>query len=316
MREYISSITLNPAIDKTIIINDFKLNSLNRVQESIKTPGSKGVNVAKMLSVCGIKTLCFGLIGTDGADYIEGELSKSGAVCDFLKGSYPVRTNTKIIDLKNETCTEINYNGAAINESVLDKLFTKTAQTAKNSRIMALGGSMAPGLPDDLYYKLILIAKSEGAKVSVDCCSSALVKAVEAKPFIIKPNIEELEDSFKIKCSTYDKIVNTAANIYKKGVENVLVSLGNDGAIAVCGGSAWRVYADDIKVFSPVGAGDAFLSGFIYAADKGFDTCDCLKFALSFSQVRVSSRPDEDLTLDKLCRYVNTAKCELISEQV
>ena len=158
------------------------------------------------------------------------------------------------------------------------------------------------------------VATDRGARVTIDCTKSALIKAIEAKPFAIKPNLSELEESFGIKCNTYDQIVDAAIGINKKGVENVLVSLGHDGAICVCKGDEWRVYADKIPVYSTVGAGDAFLSGFIYAFDKGLDIRSCLKHALSFSQVRVATKPNEELTLQRLCEFANTARCELIME--
>lgn len=310
MRNTICALTLNPAIDKTVYIDDFRLNAVNRVDDSCQIPGSKGVNIARIMAKCDVESVCFGFIGGKNGEYVLSELEKDGVKDGFVKVDYDIRTNIKIVDLKNSTYTDINFDGGTPSERNIEELKIRTRELAAKSSLIALGGSVPPGVDSSIYCELAVIAQSEGARVSVDCYNEPLLKALAAKPFIIKPNLEELETTFGEKYDTVDKIVDKAMKIYDGGVQNVLVSLGGDGAVAVCGGDVFRVYTRDLPVYNTVGAGDAFLSGFIYGWHKGLDTIECLKHSLSFSQVVVSSHADGARDLIQLTRYVDSAQIE------
>ena len=158
-REFISCLTLNPAIDRTIIIDDFALEKVNYVKEETVTAGSKGVNVAKMLAVCGVNSLCFGLLGGENGAFIDEQIKKFGVVSDFIEVNYAVRTNLKVVDLKNTTCTDINFEGGAPNSAVIKELLHKASKVSENSRIVVIGGSLPPGVSDDLYCQLLLIGE-------------------------------------------------------------------------------------------------------------------------------------------------------------
>lgn len=313
-RNQICSLTLNPAIDRTVFVDGFTVDAVNRSSEECVSPGSKGVNVAQTLAKAGIPTVCFGLIGGEGGKYITGELIKSGVTPDFVEVGYDVRRNVKIVDLAGGTYTDINVDGSVPPQESIRALYRKTAQLAVDSKLMALGGSVPPGVGASIYCELAKIASRAGAKVSIDCCGEALECAFDARPFIIKPNLFELESTLGIQCPTIDAVTDAAYGLYQRGIENVLVSLGSDGALAVCSGDVFRLYTDDLPVYNTVGAGDAFLSGFIYGWDRGADIMDCLKYALSFSQARVSLKAGNDYSLADLTALVKTAKVELLFE--
>ncbi len=315
MRNTISSLTLNPAIDKTVYIDDFTLNEVNRVGESCQIPGSKGVNVARIMAQCGLRSVCSGFIGFPNGGYVIEGIRKDGVIDDFVCVDYDVRTNIKIVDLKNSTYTDINFAGGEPSRQNIDELREKTRKLARESALVALGGSLPPGVDSSIYHELALIAKSEGAYVSADCYNDPLLHVLKAKPFVIKPNLSELESTFGEKYATTDEIVARAMKIYEGGVENVLVSLGGDGAVCVCGGDVFRLYTEDLPVYNTVGAGDAFLGGFIYGWYKGLSTVDCLRHSISFSQAVVSSHADDVRDLAALTRYVGSARIEVLAEQ-
>lgn len=314
-RSQICSLTLNPAIDRTIFVDGFQLDTVNRSSEECVSPGSKGVNVAQTLAKTGIPTVCFGLIGGEGGQYIIEELTKSGVKPDFVEVGYDVRRNVKIVDLAESTYTDINFDGCIPPSESIRALKRKTAQLAIHSSLMALGGSVPPGVEDSIYCELAALANASGAKVSIDCCGKALACAFDAKPFIIKPNLFELESTLGIQCPTIDDVADAAYGLYQRGIENVLVSLGGDGALAVCSGDVFRLFTDDLPVYNTVGAGDAFLSGFIFGWSQGLDVLDCLKYALSFSQARVSLKAGDEFSLSDLTAYTKTAKVELLFER-
>lgn len=310
IRNKICALTLNPAIDATLFVDDFTLNKVNITHGNCRTPGSKGVNVARMLVRCKIPTTCVGVMGGRDGEYIEGELRREGVDCDFVKVDYNIRTNYKVIDLKNSTYTDINFDGGSPSYANIAELKQKIAKLSEESKLIALVGSLPPDVDRGIYYDLATIAMSHGAKVSVDCHGVALSRAIDAKPFVIKPNKHELETTLGIKCYTVGDVAKAAYMLYERGVENVLVSLGSHGALAVCKGQTYRVYVSDVKVMTTVGAGDAFLSGFIYGWYDGMDTLGCLKHAYSFSQVKVCLRPDAEFNLEDMTAYVRDAAIE------
>ena len=312
MRNTISALALSPAIDKTVYVEDLKINSVNHAHNTCQIPGSKGVNVARNLAQCSLNCVCFGFIGGESGKYIENELENCGVVCDFVEVDYDARTNIKLVDLKNSTYTDINLDRGTPSTQNIEKLKLKTKLLAKKSALVSLSGTVPPGVDSDIYYELAFIAKDQGARVAIDCCGEPLLRALEAKPFVIKPNIEELEMTFKERYDTIDKIVDRAMDIYKSGTKNVLISLGVEGAVAVCEGDVFRTYTLDVPVYNTVGAGDAFLSGFIYGVQKGFDIKQCLKHSISFSQAVVSNPIGDARTLAQFTQYVQNARVEPI----
>ncbi len=312
MRKTICALSLGPAVDKTIYVDDFTVDAVNRAKQVISTPGSKGVNVARLLAKCGMGSVCFGFVGGENGKYITSELKKDGVKCDFILVSYDARTNIKLVDLKNGTYTDINLASGAPSDKDIEKLKIKTRELCKKSSLIVLGGSIGQGVDSSIYYELALIAKSEGALVAIDSVGEPLMASLKAKPFIIKPNIDELETTFGEKYDTTEKIIKKATELYNSGVENVLVSLGKRGAVAVCKGSAYKLGAIDTTVYNTVGAGDAFLSGFIYAHALGLDVVDCLKHSISFSTTVVSSSLAKAQTLENLTKYLDAACVEQI----
>lgn len=306
----ISCLSLNPAFDKMFYIDDFSLNDVNRVGHSYMCAGSKGINVARIMAKCGFDVTCFGFAGGRDAPLLKDELDRYGVKHDFLDVDYNIRTNIKIIDLKNSTYTDLNTNGGVPDDKNLERLFKKTRTLAKESDIIALCGSVGEGFPQDIYRTLAEISHAENAKVVVDCSGKPLSLALEAKPDFIKPNLKELEETLHIKCRFDDEIAEAAKYLTSKGIKNVVVSMGERGAIAVLGKECFKIRNCDVPVYNTVGAGDAFVSGFIYGILNSMNTKDTLSYASSFSQALVSSRAAADVTFEELIYYTDKIKVE------
>ena len=295
MRTIVAGLSLSPAMDRTIYVDDFCLNEVNRAHESAAIPGSKGVNVAKFLAASGLESVCFGFIGGPDRAVFISQLNKFGVRSDFLPVDYPIRNNIKVVDLKNSTYTDINLEAGTPTEAQLAALHEKAAQLAKDCAYIALSGRVSDKMPTDIYKTLTQVIHENGAKVAVDCSGKALLEALEAKPDVIKPNVKELCDSFDVHLVNRYEIIECAKRIHERGVENVLVSCGPDGAIAICGGSVYLVQVPNVPVYNTVGAGDAFLSGFIYGQTKGCSMEDTLRYAAAFSQAVVASHASDIL---------------------
>lgn len=313
MSKGICAVSISPAIDKTIYITDFKTNKVNRVEKSFDLPGSKGVNVALNLATCGIKSTCAGFIGGAGSDFILSELSRGGVKCDFVPVKYDVRTNLKVVDLNQKTYTDINFPSGEPDFENIDTLKEKLKKLAHENDFIALSGNISSPSLSKLYGEITdIIKKENAAKVTIDCTGDALLFACEKKPYAIKPNLSEFNETFSVNCKTRDDIKNAALKLSESGIENILVSLDKDGAVAVLNKAAYFVYNCDLPVYNTVGAGDAFLSGFLYAKCKGFDDVTTLKYASSFAQATVSKKAEDKKTLDEYVKYVSSIRVEEI----
>lgn len=316
MKDRICALTLNPAIDKTVYVDDFQCDRVNRVKSFCQIPGSKGINIARILAKCELESVCSGFIGGENGQYVLNSIRNDGVIDDFVRVDYDTRTNIKLVDLKNGTYTDINFDGGTPTDAQIEALKKKTAQLAAESRLVAIGGSIPPGISASIYYDLAQIAQRAGARVSLDCYNEPLLYALHARPFVIKPNLYEMESTFHQKLDSIQDVVRAACKLHREGVENVLVSLGKEGAVAVCSGRVYRIYTCAVPVYNTVGAGDAFLSGFIYGWCKGLDCVACLRLSASFSQSVVSSKADKAKSLAELVQYTNDIVVEEITKDM
>ncbi len=285
----VAGLSLSPAMDRTVYVDDFCLNEVNRAKDSSAVPGSKGVNVAKFLAASGLESVCFGFIGGPDRAVFISQLNKFGVRSDFIPVDYPIRNNIKVVDLKNGTYTDINLDAGMPTEAQLTALHEKAAQLARECAYVALSGSVSSKMPSDIYKTLTQIIHENGAKVAVDCSGEALLSAIEAEPDVIKPNLKELCESFDVHLVNRYETIECAKRIRERGVKNVLVSSGAEGAIAACADGAYVIQVPPVAVYNTVGAGDAFLSGFIYGQTHKLGTMDSLRYAAAFSQAVVAN---------------------------
>ncbi len=301
----VAGLSLSPAMDRTIYVDDFCLNEVNCAYESTAVPGSKGVNVAKYLASSGLDSICFGFIGGPDRAVFISQLNKFGVRSDFIPVDYPIRNNIKIVDLKNGTYTDVNLEAGKPTDLQLEMLFEKAAQIAKECAYVALSGRVSSKMPTDIYKTLTEVIHQNGAKVAVDCSGKALLAALEANPDVIKPNLKELCDSFDVHVVNRYEIVECAKRISERGVANVLVSCGPDGAVAVCEGEVYMVQVPNVPVLNTVGAGDAFLSGFLYGKTKKLGNEAALRHAAAFSQAIVTGPATQILNYETLTAAID-----------
>lgn len=310
MEKGVVSVSISPAIDRTLYIDNFEIDKINNVISTVEVPGSKGVNVALNLASCGVKSTCAGFIGGDRAEFFIKYLLNKGVLCDFIPVSYNVRTNLKLVDLKKKTYTDVNFPSGEPTDEEIKSLKKNLLELASENDFIALSGSISSKKLSHLYRDIIETVSSTGVKVTVDCGGEALFEAAKAKPYAIKPNILEFNTAFGFNAKTIEDIKNAALRVCESGIENILISLDKNGALCVLKGRAYFVYNLDVPVYNTVGAGDAFLSGFLYAKLKEKDDISCLKYAASFAQAAVSHKADFEKSLSEYEKYVSKIKVE------
>ena len=256
----IYTITLNPSLDYIMKVEHFEEGETNRSDQENIYVGGKGFNVSTLLSRLGIETTAFGFVAGFVGEEIEKQLQKRGFHCDLCKLETGVsRINIK---LKSQSETEINGNGPSISQEKLAELFLKL-EHLKDGDTLVLAGSIPRSLPDDIYETIMKKCEDKKICIVVDATKNLLRKVLPYHPFLIKPNLRELEELFQVKINTYEALVSYAKQLQKDGAKNVLVSLGKDGALLVSeDGHVYQCDAIKGELKNSVGSGDSMVAGF------------------------------------------------------
>lgn len=257
----IYTITLNPAVDYVMRTNTVKFGSTNRSTAEEIHFGGKGINVSLVLKEFAVPSTALGFIGGFTGDALECHLKNSGIQTDFIRLSSGVtRINLK---LKTDVETEINANGPNISESEFDALLAKL-NTLTGGDTIVLAGSIPASLPENTYERICERVCGKGVRIIIDAEKELLTNTLKFKPFLIKPNLNELCEIFKEQLETDEQIANAAGELHSRGAENVLVSLGKRGAL-LCDsdGNITSIGSVGGKPINTVGAGDSMVAGFL-----------------------------------------------------
>lgn len=255
------TITLNPAIDYILQVENLKLGKINRTDTEKIFPGGKGLNVSIVLKNLGIENTAIGFIAGFTGEELKKEIEDRGIKTDFIKVNKGItRINVKI-NSKEETA--INGKGPQIEEEDIKELLNKIEGIQKEDMVV-ISGNIPKGINNNIYEIICNKLEKKQIPFIVDATRELLINVLKNKPFLIKPNKEELEETFKTKIKTKEEIILHAKKLQQMGAQNVLISLGGDGAILV--DSKEKIYylkAPKGKVINTVGAGDSMIAGFL-----------------------------------------------------
>lgn len=264
----IITVTMNPAIDKTIDIDRLERGGLNRIKHVELDAGGKGINVSKTIYELGGKSIATGFVAGNAGKIIENVMNQLGIQTDFVQVEGETRTNTKVFEEAGDL-TELNEPGPEIKKADIQKLFKKLDDYASKDTLFVLAGSIPKGIDTDIYYKIIKSVHEKGAKVLLDADGELCTKALEAGPDIIKPNRVELEQYAGLNyVAEEQELVVVAEKLFDKGISDIAISMGKCGAIFLGKDYRFRCPGLHVKAHSTVGAGDAMVAALSYAADQ------------------------------------------------
>ena len=273
----IYTITLNPSIDYIITTENFTLGKTNRTSEEKIFPGGKGINVSRVLTNLEIANVAFGFIAGFTGNEIQRLTIERGILCNFIQ--LPHGNNRINIKLKNYDGTEINGNGPVISENDIEELL-KQIRYLKDGDSLVLAGSIPSSLPSDIYQIILSELKYKKINVVVDAAKDLLLNSLAFRPFLIKPNKQELEEAFDIKIKTKDDAIRYARHLQRLGARNIIVSLSKDGAIFVSEeGETFSLDVPPGTLVNAVGAGDSMIAGFL----AGWETTKDYKHAFTMA---------------------------------
>ena len=256
----ITAVCMNPAFDKTVTVGHLEPGRVNRISHGRVDASGKGVNVAIVAGRLNLEAQCIGCAGEDGAARFRTMLDEQQVKHAFITVPGTLRTNLKVVSLDGSGITELNEPGAAVEGENLAAFLSLATQAAKHSSMAVINGSLPPGCPEGTYRDLI---RSMGIPCILDVAGKELLLGLEANPFLIKPNIHELEATLGYAMRGLDDIVRAARQLMDMGAQNVLISMGGDGAVLVTAESAYYAPVVPVKVASTVGAGDSMVGGFL-----------------------------------------------------
>ncbi len=264
----IYTVTLNPALDYIVEVNNLTMGATNRTSFEQMLPGGKGLNVSFVLKNLGYPTTALGFLAGFVGDEIERRVAETGVITEFMKLEEGCsRINMKI---RNVDGTEINGMGPKIPSEKISELIEKLDALQEND-MLVLAGSIPSSVPATIYRdimeRLEKRSKARGKKgpmVVVDATKNLLQNVLPYSPFLIKPNHHELGELFGVTLNTREEVVPYAKKLQEQGARNVLVSMGGLGAVLVDEqGSVYLSEAPEGIVVNSVGAGDSMVAGFL-----------------------------------------------------
>ena len=273
--DMIYTVTLNPSIDYVVRLNKFVDGITNRTTSEEYYFGGKGINVSCVLAELDFDSTVYGFIAGFIGDAIENGIHNDRIITDFIKLDSGIsRINIKI---KAEQETEINGQGPHIGEQELEKLLQKIDRL-KDGDTLVLAGSIPSSMPDDVYERMMERIRHKKVRIVVDATRKLLLNALKYKPFLIKPNRQELSEIFDTEIRTEDDIEKYAKELQKLGAQNVLISLGGDGAMLIDEtGQKHKAGVLKEKVINTVGSGDSMVAGFIAGYEREHSYAYALK---------------------------------------
>ncbi len=312
MQPPVLTVTLNPAIDKTITLSDFKIGCLNRVKHLRIDPGGKGINVAKVLKEFDVKVITTGFIAGNQGKFLMNQLEQQGIQFAFSEVEGETRTNLKIVDEASNITTEINEQGFEITDADIEKFSAQLFKKIEKGSILVLGGSLPNGAPTDIYRKIIEVVQAKGAKVILDADGDALKEGIEAKPYAVKPNLQELEQYLNQPLETDQEILAAGQQLLNKGISIVLISLGNKGSLIMNHQESYRVDPFPIIPKSTVGAGDSMVAAMVYCIlnQKSFE--ELARWTTAAGTVTAAKSGTQVCTLNEVQELINKVMCSKI----
>lgn len=264
----IYTVTLNPAIDRELLVNSIEFDTVLRATSWQVDFGGKGMNVSRLLLGFDTPSVALGFVGGGSGKMLDSGLQSLGITTDFIWVDEDTRTNVSIRSETQSGYIKVNEPGPTLSEADVDRLMNKIDDLAQPDDWWVLAGSLPPACPETIYRDIITLVQERGAKAVLDTSGVPLEAGCQAAPFLIKPN--HLEALGLLDAPDMNAL-ELAEAIRVKGPTNVVISLGPDGAVFSGPEAGFSVQAPTINEKNPIGAGDSMVGGMVWALAQGFD---------------------------------------------
>lgn len=298
----IITITLNPAFDLHCFCADFKPFHENLCDINSYDAGGKGINVSRALTVNNIPNTALTILGEENADAFLKELSKENINCKYITVKGRIRENITLHS-ESQPETRISFLGFYVDCEVISNFKKLLFNQNLNNSIVTFTGRIPNGIDKNIIKEMLADVKKSGAKLVVDSKSFDLNDLLELKPFLIKPNEEEISEYVDTKVTDLASAEIAANSLKSQGIENVIISLGDKGAILACADGIFCAKPPQIMVKSTVGAGDSMIAGFLSAISNGYTYIDALRLSIAFGTAActtIGTKPPSNDTINSI----------------
>lgn len=275
----ILSICLNCSLDTRYTSCGFAAGAVHTVDQSVVTAGGKGLNLARVAALLGKPVTATGLVGKNELDFFTAAMEEVAVEAKFIPLPAATRRCLNIVDPESNSSTQILERGEKADPGCLDQLLDTVRALAPEVRVICASGSVPPGLPTDAYARLGNLARELGKPFILDARGVHLARGLAAKPFVVKPNQEELAELTGRPLATAAEIAASLEELCAAGIGLAVASLGARGAMAAAAGNIWQLKQPEIKAVNPVGSGDAFVAGLAAGMVENLDIPRCLALA-------------------------------------
>ena len=289
----ITTVCMNPSFDKTSMVRCLIPGEVNRLENTRCDAGGKGLNVSLTLQNLGVKTTCLGCLGVADETAFHTLLQPVSLCFHSFPLAGKTRTNLKLLDAETGLVTELNESGPPMDAKQLQRFISLLQKVAADSTYVVFSGSLPADCSEDAY-QLCMHALPD-KRCILDASGNPLLLGIQEKPFMVKPNLSELQTVFGKELRTLDGIRDTAYKLIRDGVQNVIVSMAKDGALFVDARHAIYAPALQVTAKSTVGAGDAMLGGILMGLEKGADMLTSFRYGVAAGAASVLSEGTQPL---------------------
>lgn len=301
----ITTVCMNPCFDKTAETDKVNVGDVTRLRNVRVDVGGKGVNVAIVLRRLNEAARCVGCLGEENADRFLRMIAREDVAFDYITVPGEVRTNLKMMDHNKQTVIEINEPGVSMNEEQIQQFLELLKEKSQDSQYVVLSGRLPDGCPPNTYQRCMQAL--DGKKVVLDTAGEALLHGIKERPYLIKPNLPEMQAIMRKELRTLREIRDAAMFMIDYGAQNVVVSMGKTGAVFVNEKKTLFAPALRVEARSTVGAGDAMVGGILTGLMRGANLTEAFKFGVAAGAASVMTdgtqlvrKADFDVLLPKV----------------
>lgn len=274
----ITTITFNASIDRLYRVSEINIGEVQRVIESNATAGGKGINVTKVCKILGEDPMAIGFLGGFNGAFIKNELDKKEIKNRLTKIDSETRNCLNIIE-NNKVSTEFLEKGPVVEASDLERFEEDLNAVIKDTKVLTASGSFCQNMPVEYYEKIGNICRENGVKFVLDTSGNALKAALKSKPYLIKPNTDEIKQLLDVNVESREEIIEAGKKLLELGAENVCISLGKNGMIYLDGKNVYDVKIPKVEAVNTVGSGDSTIAGFSVGILRGYSLEETIKLA-------------------------------------
>ncbi len=286
----INTLTLNPAIDHICYLGRFRRNVTNRLSNTAVSIGGKGTHVSVNLALMGTPSRAFGFSFGENGRRILKMLENTGVTARFIhREGKENRDNYLLVEEETRDCTLIVQKGPQPDDRELAALFELLAEQVEPGDDLLLSGDASNFPGRDVYGLAQDVLSGRNLRVFLDASGLSLKEGVKRKPFLIKPNLDELETLTGTKPRTDGDVVAAIRALAPLGIAVIAVSLGGEGSIVRTEDRLYRAHPPAVRVYNTVGCGDCYLAGMMHGFQQSMGVEDALRFATAVSAANAES---------------------------